>query len=245
MRATSPEPIRPRLTSAHGMTLIESLVATLILAVSAVGLISAFTGSRNTGSYAEMHNVATTTAEKELLRVSALPWSEISLNTSEVSGWSASGSTKEPSHYFSKGPCATGAGETLPTHEPCYQYDWKGEKAAEPLVTVASGYDKETDPYSFETQTAKKTTRLSGKVYRYITWVNDSNCVGAVGNTCRSASTETNAKRITVAVTVTGMKVPVVLSTVYVNPKGGTKNPVVYGAKCKDEETKTSVSCVN
>ena len=243
MRATSLEPIRRRFTGAHGMTLIESLVATLILAVSAVGLVSAFAGSRNSGSYAEKHNVATTMAEKELLRVSALPWTEISLKKSEVSTWSAGASTTEPSHYFSKGPCAVG--ETLPAHEPCYQYDWEGKKAAEPLVTVESGYDKEADPYGFATETAKKTTRLSGKVYRYITWVNDSNCVGAVGNTCRSESTETNAKRITVAVTVTGMKVPVVLTTVYVNPKGGTKNPIVNGAKCKDEETKTSVPCVN
>ena len=217
----------PRIASEVGFTLIEVMVATLLLAVSAAGLLRAFDSARNEASYSEKQNTAAAIADGELQRITALPWSEMSLN--KASSWTPkSSSPADPTSYLSAGPCAVSA--SLPQHEPCYQYDWSNSANVEPLVTATSGYDPTTDPYTFTTLTANGTTRLSGSVYRYITWVNDPRCVGS-NNTCGGANAD---KRITVAVTVSGLKNPVILSSLYVNPEGREKNPLVAGAKCLD-----------
>ena len=238
-------PSLPRLfRDESGMTLLEVMFASVILAIASVGLIGAFISSRNEASYSEKRNTATALAEQEMLRLTALPWSEIA-NNKEKPPSSESASTTDPSHYMVPGPCKNE--RVLPNHEPCYQYDWTSSSSVEPLalekeavVNLAEPAEVHPDPYSFETKTAKGAARITGKIYRYITWVYDANCKGA---TCTSESTESNYKRITVAVTVTGMKQPVVLSTLYANPVGGANNPIVSGALCK--ESGATVKCTN
>jgi prepilin-type N-terminal cleavage/methylation domain-containing protein len=230
----------------RGMTLVEALVASLILAIAAAGLLGAFDAGREEANYSEKHNTATAIAEKEIVRLTALPWKQVANNTTEVEGWTVGSSSTDPTHYFSKGKCVETA--TLPSHEPCYQWDWTKSSAIEPLALEPEAEVNKTealkDPYSFETLTPKKATRISGKIYRYITWVNDGKCEGTK-NTCTSTSSTSysNYKRITVIVTVTGMKKPVILSTLYTNPEGSTNNPLFDGATCK-EEGKT-VECVH
>jgi type II secretory pathway pseudopilin PulG len=227
-----------------GMTLLEVMFATLILAIAAAGVVGSFNAARNETSYSEKRNTATVLAEQEILRLTALPWNEIA-NNKESPPTSESASTTNPSHYVVAGKCAE---HTLPPpREPCYQYDWTKSASIEPLVlekeTVinkAEPAEDHPDPYSFETKNAKGTARITGKVYRYITWVYDKNCT--VTN-CTSENTESNYKRITVAVTVAGMKTPVVLSTLYANPVGGTNNPIVDGSTCKEKGV--TVKCTN
>lgn len=219
------------------MTLVEALVATLILSIAAAGLLSAFDAARRSTSYSELHNVATQAAERELLRVTSLKWEQIALN-SGLTWASGSSLTTNPTHYISAGACDTSV--SLPgTSGPCYEFNWNNTSEKEPLVLetaseLASEPDKTTDPVTFTTLTASNATRLSVTVYRYITWVDDPNCVGVVAS-CYSTSTSTNYKRITIAATAGDLKSPVLLSTLYVNPKGEANNALFDGAKCVEE----------
>ena len=164
---------------------------------------------------------------EEVQRITALKWSELSLNS--AASWTAkSASSTDPSSYLSAGKCDEKA--SLPQYEPCYEYDWGNTGVKEPLVAAGSGYDATTDPYSFTTVAANGTTRISGSVYRYITWVDDEKCEG-VKNTCGGSNDD---KRITVAVTVAGLRKPVIVSTLYSNPEGSANNPLVDGSKCVD-----------
>jgi prepilin-type N-terminal cleavage/methylation domain-containing protein len=218
----------------RGMTMIETVIAIMLLAVAASGLLGAFDASRREASYSEKQTTGTAIADEELQRITSQPWKKIALKSGT---WTAnSSSPTDPTSYLSAGPCDEP--DTLPAHSPCYQYDWTGT-AKEPLVTSSSEYDETADPYPFETLTPGKATRISGNVYRYITWVDDSKCKTQT-KTCGNSG---NYKRITVAVVVTGLKAPVVVSSLYANPEGGTENPLVEGATCLDGEAK--VSCTH
>ena len=228
-----------------GWMLLEVLVAAMLLAIASTGLLSAFDGARVEASYSEMQNTATSIAEGELQRISSQPWEQIALNE-EASWTSKSSSTNDPSHYLKAGPCPPEAGTpAAPQTTPCYQYDWETSSRVEPLVTAkAAGLNEEAkkaDPYTFSTLTANGTTRLSGSIYRYITWVYDSNCKGA------GCGGKNDAKRIVVAVTVTGLTKPVVLTSIYANPLGEAKNPLLNGVMCVEKEggTETEVSCTH
>jgi hypothetical protein len=221
------------------MTLVEVMVASLLLAIAAAGLLGSFDAGRKGTSYSEMHNVANAIAEREVLRLTALPWAQIANNETHEPKAESTSST-DPSSYIKSGECAEG--KVLPRHKPCYEYDWKGTK--EPLVLAPESVVKEAeneagekvleDPRSFTTLTASKATRLTGKIYYYVTWVNDEKCKGE-GCTSSSAESSANYKRLTVAVTITGMKQPVVLSTLYVNPAGSAANALVAGAVCTEK----------
>jgi len=232
----APAPLRARLRrEERGMTLFEVLMATLILAIASSGLLSAFDAGRRSISYSELHSVATQVGERELQRVSSLKWEQIALNK-ELSWASGSSSTTDPTHYLSAVECD--ASVALPSHKPCYEYDWSSKY--EPLVLaseaeLSSEPDKATDPVTFTTSAPGGATRLSGSVYRYITWVNDEGKCEGTGNTCFSTSTQTNYKRVTVAVTMSGLQRPVVLSTLLINHKGEASNPLFAGAKCVEE----------
>jgi Tfp pilus assembly protein PilV len=219
-----------------GFMLIETVLALVILVIGVIGVLGAFDSARREASYSERRNTAAATAEQELLRITALPWTKIALNS--ASSWTSnSSSATDPTSYLSAGPCVTSA--NLPQHEPCYQYDWTNSSNVEPLVTAASGYDTEPDPYTFKTLAPNGSTRLEGSVYRYITWVNDSQCVGT-GNTCGGSN---DYKRITVAVSIIGVTTPIVLTSLYANPVGGTQNPLFAGATCIDSGA--SVPCTH
>lgn len=236
-RSASPARLRHALLAQEGMTLIEALVAAVILAIASAGLLSAFDAGRTSTSYAEEQNVANSIAERELVRITALPWAQIAL-AEPASKWKAkSASATDPTSYIKSEPCDKGV--TLPTNgPPCYQWEWNNSSDVEPLVLSSEAESAKEDPYTFTTSTASGSTRLSGSVYRYVTWVSDPKCTGT-NNTCSSNT----YKRITVAVTVTGLRKPVVLSTLYTNPKGEANNALVDGATCEEEGK--SVSCTH
>lgn len=225
----------------RGMTLIEVIIATLILGMSAAGLMTTFDAARRDTSYSELHNLATQAAERELQRITAEKWEQIALNKKLT--WAAESSSPTNATYYIS-PAECDASVSLPNHKPCYEFNWANTAEKEPLALGEEGeVDSTADPYTFTTLTASKATRLTVSVYRYITWVDDSKCEGT-NNTCFSTSavSTSNYKRVIVAATVTGLKKPVVLSTLYINPKGESANALYDGATCEEGSTK-GVKC--
>jgi len=230
---TAPARIRLPVRDERGFAMIEVVVAIMLLAIAASGLLGAFDATRREASYSEKQTTGAAIADEEVQRITALPWNKIAMKSGT---WSPeSSSPTDPTSYLSTAECDTA--DSLPSYSPCYQYDWTGT-AKEPLVTSSTEYDETADPSSFETLTASKGARITGKVYRYITWADDAKCETKA---CDGAA---DYKRITVAVVVTGLKTPVLLSSLYVNPEGGNSNPLVEGATCLNREG-TKVECTH
>lgn len=223
-----------------GMTIIEVLVAAVILAIGVIALLTAFDASRRLTSSAEEHQTAATIAQQELHRIASQPWSKIALIAEPVKTGTTS---TDPTYYEQTGTCAGTTGAYGPVSSPCYQWSWNGTAGqtttTEPLVISSSG-DSTSDPASWSTtiSTSNGAVRLSGSVYRFITWVNDPNCYSAA-----YCSGSKDYKRVVVAVTGTGLNTPVVLTTAVTNPVSAAANPLYNNsAECLDGTT--TVPCV-
>ena len=219
----------------HGFTLIELMVAVFLMALGIMAVISSFDSARRTVTKAEMLDAASAMGDKAIERVSALPWKQIALTQAPTNG---GGGANDPSSYISAGPCATGV--NLPAHAPCYQWDWQNSANVEPLVVDSANGDSTTNPlpWSAPVSASDPSMRVSGSIYRYITWVNDPQC------TSSSCGGQKAQKRITVAVTVQGLSTPIWRSTLVTNPVGTTANPLNGGgATCLSGGV--SVPCVN
>ena len=239
--------IRARLTSEDGFTLIELLAAMVILAVGVFAVLSTFTTARKLATRAEARDAMVAVATGEIQRIESLSWANIALPSNPTTNSGAT--TTDPSYYLSAGPCP--GSSNPPATSPCYQWDWSNSSNVEPLVVSGSTTDTSADPrlWSNTISTSNGAIRLSGGIYRYITWVNDPNC------TASACGGSNDYKRITVAVTVcaagtssatcaddTTVSPAVVLSTLYVNPAGSSNNPLtVSGVTCSDGGS--SVSC--
>ena len=196
-----------------GFALVELMVAIAILAGGVLALVSTFDSSRRLATNSERHDVASATAERELERITALPWSQIALATAPTQ----SGVAGDPSSYLVGGTCG---GTGLPASSPCYQWDWSNAARVEPLVIDSANGDATANPQTWTTPAPNSGTRLNGQLFRFITWVADPSCTAGG---CGGANSD---KRITVGVTEAGMKAPIVISTVVRNPAGGTQNPL-------------------
>ena len=142
MRA--PSALRRRGSSEDGFTLVEILMALLITSVGIMAVVRVLDTSRALTTQAEKNEVASHIAEREIERVSALPFSEIALAALP----SHSTSPSSPDFYVSG------------TN---YQWDQSGAGASEPLLSGGSVQTAATwsDP----------STRLSGQTHRYVTTV--------------------------------------------------------------------------
>ena len=221
-------------TSEEGFTIIEVLVAVLVLTVGLIALVGAFDSSRRLGTNAEERQTASTLAERELDRIEALPWSQIALSATPTTN-SGAGS-KDPTFYISNGPCP----DTGPVSSPCYQTDWSSSGSKEPLVIDSTYGDPTANPTPWSTTVTAggSTVRLSGNVYHYVTWLNDQLC------TLSSCLPSNDPKRIFVAVTVNGLNTPITLTDVVTNTVGGTKNGLTQsGVTCQDGST--AVPCTH
>jgi Tfp pilus assembly protein PilV len=231
------------------MTLIELLAAMVVLAVGVFAVLQTFTASRELANRAEARNAMVAVARGEIQRIESLAWSNVALPSTPTTN--AGATTTDPSYFISAGPCA--GSSNPPATSPCYQWDWSNTASAEPLVISGSSTDTNTNPrlWSNVITTSNSTVRLSGGIYRYITWVNDPNCTAAA---CGGSN---DYKRITVAVTVcypgtstatctndTAISPPVETSTMWVSPLGGTSSPLTQsGITCNDGGS--SVSCTH
>ncbi len=228
-----------RLNSIHpaggqdGFTVIEVLVAALVLTVGIIALVGTFDPARRLGTNAEFRQVASAKAEQELDRIRSLPWNQIALSVQPTMN---AGATKaDPTYYISSSCPVT----TAPiSNSPCYQWDWNNAGSREVMDVDATNGDATANPQSWTTtiSTSNGSVRLSGKTYRFITWANDTECTNA---TCGAAN---DYRRVTVAVTVKGMDTPVEMSTLVTDPVGGYDPLTESGVTCVDQGV--AVSCI-
>lgn len=205
-----------RVSGTSGMTLVEVLVATLVLSVGALSAFTVFDTSRRSTTVSEFVSVGAAAGEQELERIQALPYSAVSLASAP-----AQTSTTNPSDptYYLRG-CGS-----------CYQWDWTGGAPSEPLVVSASGADTTPNPRTVVLPGPNGAARVTATIYRFVTWTKDPVCASSA-----ACAGQTNYKRVTAAVTVNGgSSRPTVISTVVTNSTGGSQNPL----------TDPSTTCVN
>ncbi|HEX8085279.1 MAG TPA: type II secretion system protein [Solirubrobacteraceae bacterium] len=169
-----------RLRAERGMTIIELLVSASICAVGIAATIGVMDQSRQTSVKAEQRDAMAHQAERELERLMALPWLNFQHSALPVSSASPAGN---PSTYISG---------------TSYKYDRKDASASEPLVySTANGQVEPSYTAWNDNQ-----SRLSGRVYRYITRI------------------DANSRRVTVVVTADGAKAPtpLLLSSIKTKP---------------------------
>lgn len=240
---------RIQLRSQDGMTLIELVAAMMVLAVGVFAVLQTFTAARSLANRAEARDAMVAVARGEIQRIESLAWANIALPSTPTTNSGAN--TSDPSYYISAGPCA--GSSNPPATSPCYQWDWSNSSSKEPEVISGSSTDTAANPrlWSNVITTSNSTVRLSGGIYRYITWVNDPNC------TASACGGSNDYKRITVAVTVcypgtnsatcaddTAISPTIEMSTFFVNPLGGTSSPLTAsGVTCTDGGS--AVSCTH
>jgi prepilin-type N-terminal cleavage/methylation domain-containing protein len=192
---------RPReLATEDGFTLIELMIASLIMVVGLLALVSGLDHSRDLVTQSEKVEAATHQAEKAVERILAMRYDDVAITTAP----SDSDSQADPRFWVSPGstyqwdPNSTGSAafETLcVTRCPAEEATVAGT-----IVTAEEWQDPET--------------RLNGWVHRFVTEVPDlCSATGCPGNQ--------PAKRVTVGVTVDGNKPlakPVFISTLMIDP---------------------------
>jgi len=202
-----------------GFTVVEVLMAVLVLTVGMITLIGAFEPARKLGTQAELRQVASAAGEQELQRVQSLPWSKIAMKSEPaVTGAAA----PNPTHYISNSPCP---GTTGPTTLHCYQWDWTGGMPAEGVVVDTTNGDPTANPTNWTTtvSTTNGAVRLRGSTYRFVTWATDKECTVSA---CGGAS---DYKRVTTIVTINNLRNPIELSSLVTNPissQGSSTNPL-------------------
>ncbi len=184
-----------------GFTLIEVLVAALVLTVGIVGLIGAFNSARKLTLLSERRTAMAHIAQLELERLQSYPYSQLAMASAPVH----SSEKSNPDFYIAEGA------------EPTYQYGAiAGE--TESLVVAAKECASTTEtgcgwvaaaPSARQCSTTVGACewtngQVSGRLYDFVTWHTDKNC----GLKCPAKE---DYKRLTVVVTV---KVP-----------GGTHEP--------------------
>lgn len=189
--------LRARLArNEDGFTLIEILVAIMLLSVAVIALMGSFDHSRTTTSTAEAQGAAVQVAEQHLEQIASLDYAEIGLV-------SAPASELDPSHpnYWV-------------TNSSPAEYRWDPNSTeTEPVVT---GGTVENDRGTWGS------ARLGGRVYAFVTWVNDTACA-APHCTATDAAISQDYKRITIAVAANPpnplSRRPVLVSTIVADPE--------------------------
>jgi Tfp pilus assembly protein PilV len=245
LKATASASVRRvRSRAESGFTVIEVLVATIVLTLGIVSLIGAFDSSRTVGTTAEAHQSAVALAQHELERVSAQKWTKLSLTTTTKPTQTATTDKHDPTYY--EQPSATKCKGQGPTESNCYRWNWSSSESTyfEPLVIeseaeAAEASDSTPNPSTVTTTVTAggATTRFTFKVYRFITWVNDKEKCPV--STCENGSDD---KRVLIAVTGSKLDTPVTLLSVVNNSVLESKNPL-KGLSCK--EGSETVACVN
>jgi prepilin-type N-terminal cleavage/methylation domain-containing protein len=184
-----------RLRHESGFTLIEVLVAALVMSVGVAATMRVFGASGHTTLRAQAQQVAVQQAQGELERIATLPYPELALTASAAS----SSDPQNPGFRVSGASFTVRAG------------------FSEPLVmTPGPGATAgvEPGPEQFAVGTGEAT--ITGKIYRYVSW-RDEDCPLSL---CEGGE---NTKRVTVATTIdatstTNPRPPVWVSTIVADP---------------------------
>lgn len=211
-------------------------MASLILTIGIVALFSNFTSAQKLGNSAEAHQAAASVAEGELERLRNLKWARIGMAVvPERSSESTNPTYYEVTPASTKCKNMSGGEAEL---ENCYEWDWSETSKREPMVVepeAAEGITTNPKTVTVASVVKGTTTRLTFKVYRFITWVTDKACE-TTG--CPGVS---DAKRVVVAVTGSNLKKPVAVMSILNDTELSGKNPL-KSVKC--EEGGVEVACI-
>lgn len=202
------------LRSEAGLTLIEVMIATLILVVGILALLYDFDSSRKLTLVAERRTTAAHRAQQELERLQSLSYSQLAMTSAPTK----STNPVSPDYYvnYNSPVTCTSAGAG------CFAYSSTEPTKEEPLVVSSEGAISPS-------ATAWSAGDLSGYLYEFVTWHEDKTC-GAV---CEKEGGK-NYKRLTVVLVVTTPKLghemaPIKVSMMIADPKAGGatgKNPL-------------------
>jgi prepilin-type N-terminal cleavage/methylation domain-containing protein len=188
-----------KLGAEDGFTLIELMIASMIMVVGLLALVSGLDHSRNLVTQSEKVEAATHQAERAVERILAMRYDQVALTSAP----SDSASLADPRYWVSgstyqwnQGSTGSAAFETVcVTRCPA--------EAASAVGTIATAEEWQ-DP----------ATRLHGWIHRFVTEVPDlCSAAGCPGNQ--------PAKRVTIGVTVDGndpLAKPVFISTLMIDP---------------------------
>jgi type II secretory pathway pseudopilin PulG len=154
-----------------GFTIIEVLMALVLLTGGVLAMIGTFDASKRANNSSERIEVAGHIAQSETEKILALPYA--SIGTTSAPANSGSGNAWDPLRYVVNGPPVA------------YAYDWSLPAVSEQVATGGT----------LAPSSAWSDGRLSGTIYRFVTWVADA---------CPSCQNSQDYKRVTVVVTVNG-----------------------------------------
>ena len=230
---------RRSLSAESGMTLIEVLVAALVLTVGLLGVVKGLDAAQAGTTDAERSAVLAQAGDEALQAVEALSYTNIADSSAPVK--TTTTDTTDPTYYLSS--CGSNS---------CYQWDAADPASVETVDVdtvngaVAPGPSTGVVPAPNSTGCTTTTTvncQLTYSIYRFITNVSDPVCSQS-GITC---SGTTSYKRITIAVRNTSggpPYSPIILSTFVSNKIGGTSNPLTDpSTTCLDGTT--TVACIH
>lgn len=186
-----------RLKAEDGFTLVEFLVAALVLMVGIFAVIASFDAVRRLTTNSESQTVRAQVAEKDLQQIVSLGYANVGLSSAPAHA----SDPNDPDYYVTNGPPAK------------FQWDLTNATRTESLCTAATGCSGSIAPGPVAWSAGGE----SGNIYRFVTWVDDPCDPG----TPAACATATDYKRVTVMITqsnVSGPKTPLLLSTVVTDP---------------------------
>jgi prepilin-type N-terminal cleavage/methylation domain-containing protein len=194
-----------RAAAEDGFTLIELMIAIVVMTVGVLALGTVLASSRTESNNAENQQAEVHRAQKEIERVASLSYQQVADQAAPGSG---SANPNDPLYYYNPG-----AGT--------YQWDQGSTGPKSDLLVVDAtngGLSANATPWS--------DGRLGGNVQDFVTWVTDPNC----GPGCPASQ---DYKRVTVAVTNnTGgyPRQPVLISTIVADPHANPAGTVLNGS---------------
>lgn len=222
----------------RGFTTIELLIALFIATAGIISMITTIDMSRRLTTLSEMKEAASHIGQQKLERIRSMDYDKIALDGTPAS----STDQYNPGYYVST---ATGTAT--------FRWNHKADAPTphtEDLLICAT--TSATCPEVGGVQAAAETWsdgRISGKIYRYVTNVDDASCTTTV---CPGT---TDYKRVTVAVTVdqaAGPKYPILMTALVADPDSAPAGEVVDGDENPLEGPNTQctqgsqvVDCVN
>ncbi|MFN2537953.1 MAG: hypothetical protein ABR549_07335 [Mycobacteriales bacterium] len=203
--------------------MIELMVAVLLITVGILSFAGTIDASRKLTDQSEVKEAAVHRAEREVERIQALGFKQVAHPSST-------------SFALSGDPLAA---RVVSGTEPRFKWDRKDDSKSEPLVTATTGA-VDLGPTSWSDG------RFSGTVYRFVTWADDAACAGLVlSPLCPNSR---NYKRVTVVVTITGLRnplKPVWFSALISDPDDGPVDAVTAPVTECLNSAGTPSACVN
>jgi prepilin-type N-terminal cleavage/methylation domain-containing protein len=183
LRSEATQRIAARLHAEDGFSLIELLVAMVILVIGIFGAVTTFSHSRTATKAGERIETLAHVAQAEAERIVSLNYDNVGVVSASIPNDSATNDKWDPLDQVVNG---TPPGPTTNM----YPYDWATPgTTAEPFVACTSA-SCVTFSSAWQDNTNSANKRFSGTMYRFITWVDDACCSGTQ-----------DYKRVTVVVT--------------------------------------------